>query len=148
MRKRLIGTFAAGAVLAPALMIAGSGQAFAASKTVQWKNTGNGKCLVSNGYWVGVGSCNAPTRKWQETKQSDGTYVLKSADHGWCLDSKQDGTVYARSCNGGKNQKWVESKDSFGWRLQNKATGLTLGGYDNGQAYASFDGGLKRQRWS
>ncbi|MFF3271091.1 RICIN domain-containing protein [Streptomyces chrestomyceticus] len=149
MKKRLIGTVAATAVLAPALMFSASGQAFAATKTVTWKNKGNGKCLVASGFWVGVGDCG-PAAKWKETKQSDGTFVLKSADHGFCLDSKKDGSVRANVCNGGKNQKWREIKDSLGWRLQNKATGLTLGSKTSAGSpvYAGFDGGIKHQRWS
>ncbi|WP_370424370.1 RICIN domain-containing protein (plasmid) [Streptomyces sp. QH1-20] len=149
MKKRLIGTVAATAILAPALMISTSGEAFAATKTVSWKNKGNGKCLVSRTSWVGVGSCGDAAAKWKETKQSDGTFVLKTADRGFCLDSKKDGSVYANVCNGGKNQKWHESKDSMGWRLKNKATRLTLGSKpSSGSVYAGIDGSIKHQRWS
>ncbi|MGK5637546.1 RICIN domain-containing protein [Streptomyces sp. URMC 126] len=150
MMKRLIGTFAATAILAPALMLSASGEAFAASKTVTWKNKGNGKCLVANGFWVGAGSCGSYLAKWKETKQSDGTFVLKTADHDFCLDSKKNGEVRAGVCNGGKNQKWREIKDSMGWRLTNKATGLTLGikPIAGTPVYAGYDGSIKHQRWS
>jgi hypothetical protein len=46
----------------------------------------------------------------------------------------------------GQYQKWDEIKDTAGWRLKNKATGLTLG--QNGSVLCTgFDGGLKAQRW-
>ncbi|MGK5641775.1 RICIN domain-containing protein [Streptomyces sp. URMC 126] len=148
MKKRLFGTIAAGAVLAPALMFSTSGQAFAASQNVSWKNVGNGKCLVASGYWVGTGDCNAPTAKWEETKQSDGTFILKTRDHKFCLDSNKDGAVYAHVCNGGNYQKWRETKDSIGWKLVDKATGLTLSSRPDGSVFTNFDGGAKHQRWS
>ncbi|MGW0208179.1 hypothetical protein ACWDZ8_21005 [Streptomyces sp. NPDC003233] len=46
MKKRLMGTFAAAAVLAPALTLAGTGQAFAVGDPVTWKNNGNHKYLA------------------------------------------------------------------------------------------------------
>ncbi|MFV8132772.1 RICIN domain-containing protein [Streptomyces syringium] len=146
--KRLIGAFAAAAVLAPTLIVTGSGQAQAASRTVQWKNKGTGKCLSSIGNLVETDACNLRITNWRETKKSDGTYTLTNSTDGWCLDSKRDHTVYTLECNGGKNQRWREIKDSSGWRLVNKATGFTLGARPNGSVYAGYDGSIKHQRWS
>ncbi|MEV5595376.1 RICIN domain-containing protein [Streptomyces sp. NPDC052496] len=145
--KRLIGAVAAAAVLAPAFVVGGSGQAFAATKTVQWKNKATGYCLSSIHDTVSTDKCNLRITNWRETKQADGTFILKNSTDGWCLDSRKNGTVYTHSCNGGNNQKWRETKDSLGWRLTNKATGKTIG-VNTEEVYAGFDGGIKHQRWS
>ncbi|KUN02381.1 hypothetical protein AQI95_26520 [Streptomyces yokosukanensis] len=145
MNKRVLGRLAV-AFLAPAVILAGAGEAFA-DGTVTWKNNLNGKCL---GYIQGnvqaAADCGSKPSKWTETKQSDGTWTLKT-NYGDCLDSNKDGDVYLRHCNGGDNQKWYELKDSSGWRLQDKATKLTLGQHDT-LLYTNYDGGLKAQRWS
>lgn len=147
MKLRLISTFAAAAVMAPVLMLAGSGQAAAASKTVQWKNKVTGQCLGSVHDQVLMNGCQYRMTNWKETKQSDGTFVLQNTASLWCLDSRKNGTVYLHKCNGGNNQKWHEIKTPQGWRLQNKATKLTLG-YSKGRGvYAGYDGSLG-QRWS
>ncbi|MER5860567.1 ricin-type beta-trefoil lectin domain protein [Streptomyces sp900105245] len=145
MKKRFMGRLAV-AILTPAVILAGAGQAFA-NGTVTWKNKLNGKCLgYVNNIPLAAADCGTPPSKWTETKQSDGSWTLKTS-YGDCLDSNRDGKVYIRDCNGGANQKWEEIKDTAGWRLKNKATGLTLGQHD-GVLYTGFDGGLKAQRWS
>ncbi|MFE0101833.1 ricin-type beta-trefoil lectin domain protein [Streptomyces sp. NPDC059009] len=146
MNKRLIGTWAAAAVVAPALLLAASGTA-AANGNVQWKNKGNGLCLMYAPGMVLTGSgCGKSAGNWYETKQSDGTFTLKI--HGYCLDSNKAGKVYAIQCNGGNNQKWHETKTAGGWRLVNKATGLTLGSNGQHTVYTGIDAGGKYQRWS
>ncbi|AJT70075.1 RICIN domain-containing protein [Streptomyces chattanoogensis] len=148
MKKRLIGKFAAAAVLAPALALAGTGQAFAASQTVTWKNKGNGKYLAYFNGRVRTTSATGATMKWTETKQSGGSFTLKHRMTGKCLDSNRHGAVYVGACNGGNHQKWYEIKDSAGWRLKNKATGRTLGVQPSGIAYTASDTRIPRQRWS
>ncbi|WP_030024356.1 RICIN domain-containing protein [Streptomyces monomycini] len=96
---------------------------------------------------VSTGKCDLRITNWRATKQADGTFTLKNSTDGWCLDSRKNGTVYTHSCNGGKNQKWREIKDSMGWRLVNKATGKTIGVNSHG-VYARFDGSIKHQCWS
>ncbi|TVL91299.1 hypothetical protein CD790_18900 [Streptomyces sp. SAJ15] len=96
-----------------------------------------------------LGDCNPRVSIWIETKQPDGTYVLKNKVTKKCLDSKASGKVYLYRCNGGDNQKWIETKDGFGWKLVDKATKRTLSGWDNGTVTTEkYDGGLKGQRWS
>lgn len=148
MNKRLIGKFAAAAVLVPTLALAGTGQAFAASATVTWKNKGNGKYLAYFNGRVRTTSATGATMKWTETKQSDGTYTLKHRLTGKCLDGNRQGAVYVRACNGGNYQKWHEIQTSAGWRLKNKATGRTLGVQPSGIVYAASDTRIPRQRWS
>ncbi|GHE04615.1 RICIN domain-containing protein [Streptomyces alanosinicus] len=146
MKKRVLGGLAV-AALAPAVILAGAGTSFAASSTVTWKNKLSGKCLgYANGIPLAAFDCGSKPSKWTETKQSDGTYTLRTS-YGYCLDSNKDGKVYLLHCNGGANQKWNEFKDSTGWRLQNNATKLTLG-QERDTLYTNFDGGLKAQRWS
>ncbi|GGW32759.1 hypothetical protein GCM10010503_05820 [Streptomyces lucensis JCM 4490] len=134
------------AVLTPVVIVAGAGQAFA-NGTVTWKNKLNGKCIgVVNNIPQAAADCDTPIAKFTETKQSDGTWTLKTS-YDYCLDSNADGKVYMLKCNGGAHQKWYEIKDTAGWRLQNKATKLTLGQHES-VLYTGFDGGLKAQRWS
>ncbi|MFI9249519.1 RICIN domain-containing protein [Streptomyces sp. NPDC053069] len=145
MKRRLMGRLAA-MVLAPAVILVGAGEAFA-DGTVTWQNKLNGKCLgVINNIPMAAADCGSTPSKWTETKQSDGSWTFKTS-YGYCLDSNKDGKVYVLHCNGGDNQKWYETKDSFGWRLQDKATKLTLGQND-GVLYTNYDGGLKAQRWA
>ncbi|MGH4032102.1 RICIN domain-containing protein [Actinomycetota bacterium Odt1-20B] len=146
MNKRLIGTWAASAVVAPALLLAGSGTA-SANGNVSWKNKGNGLCLMyGNGMVLTGSACGKAGGSWYETKQSDGTFTLKTL--GYCLDSNKAGKVYAIKCNGGNNQKWSEIKTAGGWRLVNKATNLTLGSNGQHMVYTGIDAGGKYQRWS
>ncbi|CAM5279551.1 hypothetical protein SRIMM317S_00420 [Streptomyces rimosus subsp. rimosus] len=56
--KRLTGTVAAAAVFGTALIVGGSGQAFAATKTVQWKNKAAGYCLSSIADTLSTAKCN------------------------------------------------------------------------------------------
>ncbi|GHE07012.1 RICIN domain-containing protein [Streptomyces alanosinicus] len=140
MNKRLIGTFVAAAVLAPALTLAGTGQAFAAGNRVTWKNNWVGGYLQYVNHRVrtsgeGVDPGQSITVWWDEFKQSDGTYVMKHDAAGKCLDSNSNGDVYLLDCNGGDYQKWYEIHKSTGWVLKDKATGLVLTGGDGGAAY-------------
>ncbi|EPH40932.1 RICIN domain-containing protein [Streptomyces aurantiacus] len=148
MKKRLMGKFAAAAVLVPVLATAGTGEAFAAGHAVTWKNKGNGKYLAYFNGKVRTTSATGASMKWTETKRSDGTYTMKHRLTGKCLDSNGRGSVYLRSCNGGSHQKWHEIKYSAGWRLKNKATGRTLGLGSGGLARTAVDLGYPHQRWS
>ncbi|MFE1312230.1 RICIN domain-containing protein [Streptomyces sp. NPDC058755] len=148
MKKRLVGKFVAAAFLAPALAFAGTGEAFAASHAVTWKNKKNGEYLAYFNGRVRTTSATGASMKWDENKQSDGSYTMKHHLTGKCLDSNRNGAVYVGACNGGNYQKWYESKDSSGWRLKNKATGRTLGLSSRGTVVTSSDTGSSRQRWS
>ncbi|MEU9988944.1 RICIN domain-containing protein [Streptomyces sp. NPDC048045] len=148
MKTRLMGTFAAAAVLAPVLALAGTGQAFAASSAVTWKNKQNHQYLAYFNYKVRTTSATGASMKWDESKQSDGTYTMKHHGTGKCLDSNANGDVYLLACNGGNYQKWYEINDSSGWRLKNKATGRVLGVAISGQVRTDSDAGAARQRWS
>ena len=151
MKKRLIGTFVAAAVLAPALTLAGTGQAFAAGNPVTWKNEANDKYLSyvnSHVRTVSADPSQSISVKWDEYKQSDGTYLMKHHADGKCLDSNTDGDVYLLACNGGNYQKWYESHDSSGWTLKNKATGRVLGLGSDNLVHTSRDLGVPAQRWS
>ncbi|MEU5534014.1 RICIN domain-containing protein [Streptomyces sp. NPDC020362] len=148
MKMRLIGTFAAAAVLAPALALAGTGQAFAADHAVTWKNKDNGQYLAYFNSKVRTTSATGASMKWDENKQSDGSYTMKHHLTGKCLDSNNDGAVYLLACNGGNYQKWYESKDSSGWRLKNKATGMVLALGGSNLVVAFGDSGYQSQRWS
>ncbi|MGV4985423.1 RICIN domain-containing protein [Streptomyces sp. NPDC001709] len=151
MKKRLVGTFAATAVLAPALVLAGTGQAFAAGNPVTWRNNYSGKYLTYINYRVrtiNADPSQSPPLKWDEYKQSDGSYVMKHHLSGKCLDSNGNGDVYLLSCNGGNYQKWYESHDSSGWRLKDKATGRVLEELTTGEIRTASDEGYPVQRWS
>ncbi|GHE09096.1 RICIN domain-containing protein [Streptomyces alanosinicus] len=142
MKKRLIGTFAASTVL----ILAGSGQAFA-DGNVTWKNKGTGKCLAHISGVAIPGDCGSGYATWYEKKQSDGTFVLHSGDYnGDCLEHYK-GEIHTASCDGSNYQKWYETKFSNGWRLSNKATGMTLGTNSGNGLYAGIDAGGKLQRW-
>ncbi|MFD9069600.1 RICIN domain-containing protein [Streptomyces lasiicapitis] len=147
MKKRLIGKFAAAAALVPVLAIAGTGQAFAASHTVTWKNASSDKYLAYFNGKVRLTSAAGASVKWIETKRSDGTYTMKHRLTGKCLDSNSRGDVYVRSCNGGNYQKWREIKDATLWQLKNKATGRTLGMWGGNKVDTKADTGSGYQRW-
>ncbi|MGW1917378.1 RICIN domain-containing protein [Streptomyces sp. NPDC002076] len=151
MKKRLMGTFAAAAVLAPALTLAGTGQAFAAGNPVTWKNNGTGKYLAYFNFRVRTTNADpsqSASLKWDEYKQSDGTYLMKHHGTGKCLDSNRNGDVYIGTCNGGDYQKWYESHDSSGWRLKDKATGRVLEAWGDGSVSTADDARVPAQRWS
>lgn len=148
MKKRLVAKFVAAALLAPALAFAGTGQAFAADHAVTWKNKSNGKYLAYFNGRVRTTSATGASMKWDENKQSDGSFTMKHHLTGKCLDSNSNGAVYVGSCNGGNYQRWYESNDASGWHLQNKATGLTLGLASSGAVVTAPDAGAPRQRWS
>jgi Ricin-type beta-trefoil lectin domain-like len=151
MKKRLIGTFAAAAVLAPVLTLAGTGQAFAAGNPVTWRNNYSGKYLAyvnSRVRTINADPTQSASLKWDEDKQSDGTYVMRHHMTGKCLDSNSSGDVYLLACNGGNYQKWYESHDSSGWRLKNKATGRVLEELTTGEIRTAADEGYPVQRWS
>lgn len=135
MKKRLIGTFAAAAVLAPALALAGSGQAFAAGNPVTWKNVWTDGYLAYNNSRVRLVSGTGYSTQWTEYRQSDGTYLMKFTGNGKCLDSNSNGDVYLLDCNGGDYQKWYEIHESAGWVLKDKATGLVLDTGGTGVVY-------------
>jgi hypothetical protein len=154
MNKRLIGTFVAAAVLAPALTLAGTGQAFAAGNRVTWKNTWTGGYLMYVNHRVrlsgdGVDPGQSSTVWWTEYRQSDGTYLMKFGN-GQCLDSNSDGDVYLLDCNGGDYQKWYEIHESAGWVLKDKATGLVLDTGGTGVVYTDRRGSSTNaaQHWS
>ncbi|MGW2745129.1 RICIN domain-containing protein [Streptomyces sp. NPDC001450] len=148
MKKRVVGKFVAAAFLAPALAFAGTGQAFAAGHAVTWRNKSNGEYLAYFNGKVRTTSATGASMKWDESKQSDGSFTMKHHLTGKCLDSNSHGAVYIGACNGGNYQKWYESKDSSGWRLKNKATGRTLGLASSGAVITASDTGAPRQRWS
>ncbi|MEU0008196.1 RICIN domain-containing protein [Streptomyces sp. NPDC006314] len=151
MKKRLIGTFAAAAVLAPALTLTGTGQAFAAGSAVTWKNNSNHQYLAYFNFRVRTTSADpsqSASLKWDEYKQSDGTYLMKHHGDGKCLDSNGRGEVYLGTCNGGNYQKWYEFHDSDGWTLQDKATGLVLKVDSDGQVRTAKDTYAPAMRWS
>jgi len=154
MNKRLIGTFVAAAVLAPALTLAGTGQAFAAGNRVTWKNNWYGGYLMYVNSRVrlsgdGVDPGQSSTVWWTEYRQSDGTYLMKFGN-GKCLDSNSDGDVYLLDCNGGNYQKWYEIHESSGWVLKDKATGLVLDTGGTGVIYTDRQAGSPNpaQHWS
>ncbi|MGW0410214.1 RICIN domain-containing protein [Streptomyces collinus] len=141
--------------LTSAVLVATSGSAVAADRTVTWKNVATGRWLGVDTGITGTGSkVGTYTRNaagWQETKNSDGTFTLEwdgfsTGSH--CLDSKSTGSVYAISCNGNDHQKWYENKTSTGWRLKNKATGRVLDSNSSGSVYTLPDNGGRNQRWS
>ncbi|MEV6053418.1 RICIN domain-containing protein [Streptomyces sp. NPDC052107] len=151
MKKRLIGTFVAAAVLAPALTLAGTGQAFAAGNRVTWRNNYNGKYLTylnNRVRTINADPSQSPPLWWDEFKQSDGAYVMQHHMTGKCLDSNSNGDVYLLNCNGGDYQRWYESHDSSGWRLKNKATGRVLEALTTGEIRTAADEGYPVQRWS
>jgi hypothetical protein len=150
MKKRLIGTLAAAAILAPALTLAGSGQAFAAGNPVTWKNTWTDGYLAYNNSRVRLVSGTGYSTHWTEYRQSDGTYLMKFTGNGKCLDSNSDGDVYLLDCNGGDYQKWYEIHESAGWVLKDKATGLVLDTGGTGVVYTDRRGSSTNaaQHWS
>ncbi|MFF7357396.1 RICIN domain-containing protein [Streptomyces filipinensis] len=155
MKKRLIGTFAAVAVLAPALTLVDTGQAFAAGNRVTWRNNYDGGYLTYVNYRLrttgdGVDPSQSPTVWWDEYKQSDGSYVLKWHMNGKCLDSNRNGDAYLLDCNGGDYQKWYETHDSSGWRLKDKATGRVLSSVATlpKRIRTVADDGYPIERWS
>ncbi|MEV7386911.1 MULTISPECIES: RICIN domain-containing protein [unclassified Streptomyces] len=151
MKKRLIGTLAAAAVLAPALTLAGSGQAFAAGNPVTWNNKSTGEYLAYNNSRVRLVSASGYSTHWTEYKQSDGTYLMKFAGNGKCLDSNSNGDVYLLDCNGGNYQEWYEIHDSADadWILKDKATGLVLDTGGTGGVYTDTEDDFQlAQRWS
>ncbi|WP_058041759.1 RICIN domain-containing protein [Streptomyces roseifaciens] len=146
MGKRLMGRLAAAAVIAPALLLAGSGDAFA-DGSVTWKNKGTNKCLSHIAGIAAVGDCGSGYANWWETKKSDGSFVLRAGGYnGDCLEHYK-GELRTVSCDGSNYQKWYETKLSNGWRLTNKATGKTLGTNSSNGIYAGIDAGGKLQRW-
>ncbi|ANP48677.1 hypothetical protein J2Z21_007602 [Streptomyces griseochromogenes] len=150
MKKRLIGMCAA-AVLAPVLALAGTGEAFAAGNPVTWKNYGNGNYLAysnSRVRTINADPSQSASLKWDEYKQSDGTYVLKHHMTGKCLDSNSSGDVYVGDCNGGNYQKWHEIQGLTGWTLKDKATGRVLDVGFDGQVHTASDSDVPAKRWS
>ncbi|MEV4503461.1 RICIN domain-containing protein [Streptomyces klenkii] len=145
MKKQLIGKLAAVALVAPALALASTGQAFA-DGTVTWKNKGTNKCLSHISGVAIPGDCGSGYTSWYEKKQSDGTFVLKTSYQGDCLQHYK-GNLRTVACDGSNYQKWYETKFSNGWRLTNKATGGTLGTNSSNGLYAGIDAGGKLQRW-
>ncbi|MFF3764134.1 ricin-type beta-trefoil lectin domain protein [Streptomyces sp. NPDC001922] len=152
MKSKRVAQFLMAVAVAPALVIGGSGNAFA-DGNVSWKNKATGRCLLGlrgTGMNVITGSCDAPNADWRDVKQSDGTWQQRSKTmDSWCLDSNRDGDVYTRPCqSGNNNQKWYETKTSTGWQLKNKKTGRCLDSNARGEAYTLACNGGKHQRWA
>ncbi|MDF3145166.1 MULTISPECIES: hypothetical protein [unclassified Streptomyces] len=141
--------------LTSAVLLATSGSAVAADREVTWKNVATGRWLGMDTGITGTGTKvltgNRNAGGWNESKNSDGSFTLEwdgysTGSH--CLDSNASGSVYGISCNGGNNQKWIETKTATGWRLKNKATGRILDSNASGSVYTKPDNGGKYQRWS
>ncbi|MFD8717863.1 ricin-type beta-trefoil lectin domain protein [Streptomyces sp. NPDC059629] len=106
--------------------------------------------LAYNNSRVRLVSASGYSTHWTEYRQSDGTYLMKFAGNGKCLDSNSNGDVYLLDCNGGDYQEWYEIHDSAGWVLKDKATGLVLDTGGTGGVYTDTRNqlGSPAQHWS
>ena len=75
-------------------------------------------------------------------------YEMKNVATGRCLDSNEQGNVYAIACNGGPYQKWIVTLRTNGRRsISNRATGRLLDSNAQGNVYTLPSNLSRYQLW-
>lgn len=126
-------------------------------KDGQYALTTGGKALTAPESDTGTLTVTAPSsdadQKWVVTRHADdGTYEVKNAGTGDCMDvphsSTADGEKVGRyTCTGTDNQRWKVTKDGSLLVLTAKHSGLSLTAGADGAVTQSKDTGAAGQRW-
>jgi alpha-glucosidase len=94
-----------------------------------------------------------PTQKWILTRRDDGSYEVRNAFSGQCLDvffsSTEPGSIVGQySCTGNANQSWAVAVADGALTLTAKHSGLVLGVDDAGGAVQADPADDTTQRWA
>ncbi|GAA6525129.1 RICIN domain-containing protein [Intrasporangium sp. DVR] len=94
-----------------------------------------------------------PAQKWTLTRQDSGTYEIKNAGSGQCMDvyysSQANGALVGQySCGGTDNQRWVVTNTGGVLTIKAKHSGLSLTAGPDGKVVQSTDTGASNQRWT
>jgi hypothetical protein len=94
-----------------------------------------------------------PSQKWILTQQDSGTYLVKNAASGQCMDvfssSRTSGALVGQyTCTGTDNQQWTVTNTGGLLTLKAKHSGLSLTAGADGKVVQATDTGAATQRWS
>jgi hypothetical protein len=106
------------------------------TNTQTFANVSTGNCLDSDTTGaVSTTTCSgSTTQNWTITDNGDGTWSLKDASTGLCLDSTST-ALSTDACGGGASQRWTHNRGTSGWILSDPAIGMTLDSQSNGTPY-------------
>jgi hypothetical protein len=94
-----------------------------------------------------------PAQKWVLTWNDDGSYQVKNAGSGQCMDvfysSQTSGALVGQyTCTGTPNQRWVVTNSGGVLTLKAKHSGLSLTAQPDGKVVQATDTAAPGQRWT
>jgi alpha-glucosidase len=120
-------------------------------------NLASGQLLTApgdtNGAQLGTAEpSTAPTQKWTLDRHADGSYQVRNAASGLCVDvagsaQASGAQVVQYTCTGTSNQRWVISDDDGRLALAAQHSGLSLTARPDGLVVQADDTGSSAQRW-